>query len=151
MAMYVIAICVAGLCLLVFGLLRAKRLREQRELEQYSIEPEALHALMETDRDVLIFDVRQPLDLLAHSEIIPTATRVPPKELMEHTSLIPRERDSVVYCTCESDETSREILHKALALNFSRIKFLRGGLEAWKAKGYAVERYDKPFRLDTAS
>ena len=38
---------------------------------------------------------------------------------------------------------------KVLALNFTRVKMLRGGLEGWKAKGYPVERYDKAFRLDT--
>jgi rhodanese-related sulfurtransferase len=43
------------------------------------------------------------------------------------------------------------VLEQALALKFTRIKFLRGGLAAWKAKGYPVERYDTPFHLDTAS
>ena len=149
--MYLIAICVAGFCLLIFGLFRMKRLRERRELEQYTIEPEALHALLEAKNDILVLDVRQPLDLLAHSEIIPGATRVPPKDVIEHASLIPKEKDTVIYCTCVSEETSRLILKKALALNFSRIKFLKGGLAAWKAKGYPVEIYDKPFHLDTAS
>jgi rhodanese-related sulfurtransferase len=124
-------------------------LRNRRELEKYSIEPEALHALMAT-KEVLLFDVRQPLDLLAHSEIIPGATRVPPKDVLEQASLIPKEKDSVIYCTCVSEKTSRMILDKARALNFTRIKFLRGGLDGWKAKGYPVEVYDKPFHLDTA-
>jgi len=64
--------------------------------------------------------------------------------------LIPKEKDSVIYCTCVSEKTSRMILDKARALNFTRIKFLRGGLDGWKAKGYPVEVYDKPFHLDTA-
>jgi rhodanese-related sulfurtransferase len=148
--MYLIAICVAGFCLLLFGLFRMKRLRERRELEQYTIEVEALYVLLEAKKDILILDVRQPLDLLAHSEIIPGATRVPPKDVLEHASLIPKEKDTVLYCTCVSEETSRAILKKALSLNFSRIKFLKGGLAAWKAKGYPVEIYDKPFHLDTA-
>jgi rhodanese-related sulfurtransferase len=100
---------------------------------------------------VLVFDVRQPLDLLADSEIIPGATRLSPKEVIQNPSLIPKEKDSVVYCTCPSDETSQTILHRALALKFFQIKFLKGGLEAWKAKGYPVEPYNKPFRLDTGT
>jgi rhodanese-related sulfurtransferase len=147
--MYLIGICVVGFCVLVFGLIRMRYLRNRRELEKYSIEPEALHALMAT-KEVLLFDVRQPLDLLAHSEIIPGATRVPPKDVLEQASLIPKEKDSVIYCTCVSEKTSRMILDKARALNFTRIKFLRGGLDGWKAKGYPVEVYDKPFHLDTA-
>jgi rhodanese-related sulfurtransferase len=149
--MYLIAICVVGFFVLIFGLIRMRKLRQQRELEEYSIEPEALHALMGNDEEVLLFDVRQPLDLLAHSEIIPGARRVPPKEVLENASSIPREKDSVIYCTCPSEKTSREILQRARALQFSRVKFLRGGLAAWKAKGYPVELYDKPFHLDTAT
>jgi rhodanese-related sulfurtransferase len=149
--MYLIAICVVGFCILIFGFVRMKMLRARRELEEHSIDPEMLHLLLEKHDDVLIFDVRQPLDLLAHSEIIPGAKRLPPKDVLEQASLIPREKDSVVYCTCPSDKTSRMILQRARALQFSRIKFLRGGLAAWKAKGYPVEVYDKPFHLDTAT
>jgi rhodanese-related sulfurtransferase len=149
--MYLIAICVVGVLVLILGILRMRHLREKRELEEHSIEAEALHDLLEQKQDVLVFDVRQPLDLLAHSEIIPGAKRVPPKDVIEQADLIPKDKDSVIYCTCVSEKTSRMILEQALALQFTRIKFLRGGLAAWKAKGYPVEMYTKPFHLDTAS
>jgi len=149
--MYLIAICVVGLVVLIFGLFRMKQLRDRRELEKYSIDAEELHALLESKKDIVVLDVRQPLDLLAHSEIIPGAVRVPPKEVMEQAGLIPKDKDSVVYCTCVSEKTSRMVLHNALRLQFSRIKFLKGGLAAWKERGYPVEIYDKPFHLDTAS
>jgi rhodanese-related sulfurtransferase len=149
--MWLIGICVVGFGVLVFGLYRRRRLRERRELEEHSIEPEALYERMQSGDGVMVFDVRQPLDLLAHSEIIPGATRIAPKEIVEQVSLLPKEKESVVYCTCVSEETSRMILKRALALEFTQIKFLKGGLAAWKAKGYPVERYDVPFHLDTAS
>jgi rhodanese-related sulfurtransferase len=149
--MYLIAICVVGFCVLVFGFIRMRQVRRRRDLEEHSIEPEALHELLSTNKEVLVFDVRQPLDLLAHSEIIPGSTRVPPKDVLEQASLIPKEKDSVIYCTCTSEKTSRMILERARALQFSRIKFLKGGLAGWKAKGYPVEVYDKPFHLDTAT
>jgi rhodanese-related sulfurtransferase len=149
--MYLIAICVVGFCVLVFGFIRMRQLRRRRELEEHSIDPEALHELLSKNKEILLFDVRQPLDLLAHSEIIPGAMRVPPKDVLEEASLIPKEKDSVIYCTCVSEKTSRMILERAKALQFSRIKFLKGGLAGWKAKGYPVEVYDKPFHLDTAT
>jgi rhodanese-related sulfurtransferase len=124
-----------------------KRTTGQREMEQHSITPEALHALLAANQEVLLFDVRQPLDLLAHTEIIPGAKRIPPKEVLENPALIPKEKDSVVYCTCPSDKTSKTILHRAQALHFLRIKFLKGGLEAWKSKGYPVEPYTESFHL----
>jgi rhodanese-related sulfurtransferase len=149
--MYLIAIWVAGLCLLIVGVVRIRMVKARREMDKYSIEPEALHDLMEAKKDVLVFDVRLPLDLLAYSEIIPGAKRVPPKDVLEQASLIPKEKDSVIYCTCASEKTSRMILRKARALNFSRVKFLKGGLAGWKAKGYPVEPYTASFHLDTAT
>ena len=143
------AICVAVLFLLI--VLRIKRTRDQHEMEQHSITAEELHSLLASNQDILLFDVRQPLDLLAHTEIIPGAQRIPPKEVLENPSLIPKEKDTVVYCTCPDDKTSRRILHRALAMHLIRIKFLKGGLAAWKAKGYPVEPYREVFHLYTPS
>jgi rhodanese-related sulfurtransferase len=148
--MYLIAICVVGFVVLIYGIFRMKQLRDRRKLEKYSIDAEELHRLLELKKDIVVLDVRQPLDLLAHSEIIPGAVRVPPKEVMEQAGLIPKDKDSVLYCTCVSEKTSRMVLESALRLQFSRIKFLKGGLAGWKEKGYPVEVYDKPFHLDTA-
>lgn len=148
--MYLITICVVGAIVLIFGIVRVKRLQDRQELEKYSIDADELHKLLESKKDVVVLDVRLPLDFLAHSEIIPGAKRIPPKDVVAHAELIPKDKDSVVYCTCASEETSRMVLKNALRLHFSRIKFLKGGLAAWKAKGYPVEPYTMPFHLDTA-
>src|SRR5271170_5068182 len=100
--MYLIAICAVGLAVLIFGIVRMKQLRDKRELDKYSIDAEELHKLLEAKKDIVVLDVRQPLDLLAHTEIIPGAMRVPPKEVMGHPDLIPKGKDSVLYCTCVS-------------------------------------------------
>jgi rhodanese-related sulfurtransferase len=126
------------------------RSRRRREIEKYLIDADALHALLEPEAKVLVFDVRQPLDLLAHSEMIPGAKRIPPKDLLADPSLLSDTVDAVVYCTCEGQKTSMEIVRHGLALGFRRLKVLRGGLSAWKAKGYRVVPYKESFRLDTA-
>jgi rhodanese-related sulfurtransferase len=141
------AICVAVPCLLI--VIWIKRKRDRRDIEVHSITPDALHALLASNQETLLYDVRQPLDLLADSEIIVGATRIPPRDLLENPALIPKDKDSVVYCTCPNDKTSRSVLQRAQARHFSRIKFLQGGLAGWKAKGYPVEPYEKPFHLDT--
>jgi rhodanese-related sulfurtransferase len=148
--MYLIAICAVGFAVLIFGIFRMRQLRKRRELVEFSIDAEMLHELMEK-KQVLLFDVRQPLDFLAYPEIIPDAVRIAPKDLVEHTASFPRDQNSVIYCTCINDETSRMILEKARALKFTNVKLLTGGFAAWKAKGYPVEPYEKSFRLDTAS
>ena len=145
MALILVVTAVVLLSLITFWI-RSRRSR--RELEEYTITPEALHSLLEANPDVLIFDVRQPLDLLADSEIIPGARRLDPNDVIANPSLIPQEKDSIVYCTCPSDKTSLSILNRVIAAKFFRVKLLRGGLGAWKSQGYAVEPYTKAFHLD---
>ena len=128
-----------------------KREMDRREMEQYSVMPEVLHSMLASNPGVLLFDVRLPLDLLVDSEIIPGARRIPPQEVIKDPSIIPQDREVIVYCTCPSDKTSRRILRKAQAMHLSRVKFLKGGLEAWKAKGFPVEPYNESFRLETGS
>ena len=142
---------IAVLAMSLVFVLRAKRLKGEREMEQHSITAEELHTLLDSDQEILLFDVRQPLDLLAYPEIIPKAKRIDPNEVLERPALIPKEKDAVVYCTCPSDKTSRAVLRRALALQFFRMKFLKGGLAAWKAKGYPVEPYQEVFHLYTPS
>ncbi|MGC2790460.1 MAG: rhodanese-like domain-containing protein, partial [Candidatus Sulfotelmatobacter sp.] len=102
----VVGVVAFGISLVV----RVKRRRDQRELEQHSITADELHALLASDPEVLLFDVRQPLDLLAYPEVIPKAQRVAPDEVLANPTLIPNDKESVVYCTCPSDKTSRMVL-----------------------------------------
>jgi len=143
---------ICGVVLVIFlaTILWKKHSRDQlRTMEQHAISPEQLYSLLSSHQDVALFDVRQPLDLLAHSEVIPSARRIPPLEVLAVPSLIPKDKEAIVYCTCPGDKTSRAVLRRALDLQFFKIKFLKSGFEAWKAKGYPVEPYEKPFHLDT--
>ena len=144
MTLTLVVIGIAMACVMV--LLSVKRGRNRTELERHSLSAEQLESLMASGQKVYLFDVRQPLDL-AYSELIPGAKRISPEEVLRTPSLLPRDEDIVVYCTCPGDKTSLSVLHRALALGFTRIKFLTGGLAAWKGKGYPVEPYRESFRL----
>jgi len=148
--MSVALIWVAVLCVLILGWVVARRLRAKREVESKSIEPEELYKLLRA-KEVLLYDVRQPLDFLAHPEIIPGAMRIAPKDIADQTASFSRDQNSVIYCTGADDETSLMVLGKARALNFTHVKMLKGGLASWKAKGYPVEAYKESFQLDTAT
>jgi rhodanese-related sulfurtransferase len=143
MIWFLTAICIGVLFLAILAI---KRTRAREQLQHHSITAAELHGLLVSGQKVALFDVRQPLDLLAHLEIIPGAQRIVPSELLEKPTLIPRDQEAIVYCTCPGEKTSREILHQALATG-SRVKFLRGGLAAWKANGYPLEPYTEVFHL----
>jgi rhodanese-related sulfurtransferase len=147
----IIAIAIWGLLAVIW----IRRIKARRAFERLSITAEALHDLIVANHDVLILDVRQPLDLLTDSEIIAGAQRISPQDAEANPSLIPTDKELVVYCTCPSDKTSRAIAAKAQVLapniDVTKVKFLKGGLAAWKAKGYPVVPYDKTFHLDTGT
>ena len=148
MGVVLIWICVVVVLVSLAMAVWRKRSRDQQSLlERHAIVPEKLYSLLGSHQDIALFDVRQPLDLLAHSEIIPGARRIPPAQVLATPDLIPKDKEAIVYCTCPGDKTSRAILRRALDLQFSKIKFLKGGLEAWKAKGYPVEPYRETFHL----
>ena len=145
-----IVVGIVAVAVIVAVIVKARRTRQEREFIENSVDAEALHSLLELEPRVLLYDVRQPLDLLAYTEMIPGAKRIPPKEVLANPSLIPANTDVILYCTCEAQKTSLEIVRHAKTLGFRRLKVLRGGLAAWKAKGYPVEIYRESFRLDTA-
>lgn len=145
-----IAIAILGLILVAGGVVvLTNRRKATAEITKFSVTPADLRILLEMPDAVIVVDVRLPLDLLADPHIIPGSVRLAPKDVQANPALVPNDRDVVFYCTCPSDGTSRETLHKAHAANHNRVKFLRGGLAAWKAAGFPVETYDTAFRLDT--
>jgi rhodanese-related sulfurtransferase len=133
---------------LVLGLI-VRRLLAKREVRAKTIEPEALYTQLKA-KQVLLYDVRQPLDFLAHPEMIPGAIRIAPKDIPDQTAKFSRDQNSVIYCTGGDDATFEMVLGKARALQFTRVKLLKGGLPAWKEKGYPVETYTESFHLDTS-
>lgn len=138
--------CIAASSVVVaIGLFRVK---ERHGLEERFITPQELHTLM-SRRKVLLFDIREPLDLLGKSEIIRGAKWIAPEAVIKNPSLIPKDQDSVIYCTCPSDETGMKVMHRALAMHFSRMKLLQGGLDAWIASGYQTVPYTQTFHLNT--
>ena len=148
--MEVMFICVPIIVFLIFGWMALRQLRTKQEIKAKTIEPEVLNELLNSNQ-VKLYDVRQPLDFLAQPEIIPGAKRIPPKDIPEQTSSFSRDQDSVIYCTGGDNDTCKMVLGKARALKFKRVKILKGGLEAWKTKGFPVEPYTASFHLDTAT
>ena len=78
LALTVIAIVIWGWLAVIW----TWRIKARREFERISIRADALHSLLEAHTNLLILDVRQPLDLLADSEIIEGAQRISPEDAM---------------------------------------------------------------------
>lgn len=130
------------------GFMWKRRRDKQRELRRHTITAEELHDLLVSDQEIAIVDLRVPLDFLAHTEMIPGAQRISPREIAANPNLLSKDLDYVLVCTCPSEESTEVVLAAARNLGFLKIRMLIGGLETWKQKGYPVTPYDKPFQLD---
>jgi membrane protein DedA with SNARE-associated domain/rhodanese-related sulfurtransferase len=88
-----------------------------------------------------IIDLRHPLDYLPDPRVLPGAMRIGPNELTQHSEMIPRDRDVILYCTCPSEETSAKVALQLRKLGIYRVRPLRGGFDGWKQAGFPLENY----------
>lgn len=66
--------------------------------------------LLASNKDVALFDVRSAEQFRADSG----AKRLAADEVIANPALIHADRDSIIHCTCPSDETSRAVRHGPL-------------------------------------
>jgi membrane protein DedA with SNARE-associated domain/rhodanese-related sulfurtransferase len=136
--------------LLLFALLFAGlllwRVVQQRmflqEMRMARIFPDELKAQMDRGDEVFIVDLRHPLDYLPDPRTLPGALMLSPDKLRQQVTLIPKNREVVLFCTCPSEAVS---VHTALELRkagVSRVRPLYGGYDEWKKRGYPLVDID---------
>jgi membrane protein DedA with SNARE-associated domain len=76
-----------------------QRRRFLSRLRTARITPQELMEKLTTRDDVLIVDLRQPLDVQAFPHMLPGALRLSMEDLEERHREIPRDRDVVLYCS----------------------------------------------------
>ena len=76
-------------------ILRNRQRRREAELAQRSITPEQLSEALAQRPRLPLFDLREPLDVVTHSEIIPGATMISPYKVLENPWLIPKEKEAM--------------------------------------------------------
>ncbi|MEO6911513.1 MAG: VTT domain-containing protein [Edaphobacter sp.] len=134
---------------MVLGFFAYRLLKQRRFLQQVRnlrLEPAELKAMMD-DAEALgntppfIVDLRHPLDYLPDPRVLPGALRIGPNEIRQHSEIIPRDRDVVLYCTCPSEETSAKLAMQLHKMGIYRVRPLRGGFDGWKQAGYPLTDY----------
>src|SRR5271168_3408771 len=120
-----------------------KFLQQVRELR---LEPSELKAMLDAAQaggttPPFIVDLRHPLDYLPDPRVLPGALRIGPNELKQHSEIIPRDRDVILYCTCPSEETSAKLALQLHKMGVYRVRPLRGGFDGWKQAGYPLMDY----------
>jgi membrane protein DedA with SNARE-associated domain len=91
----------AGLILVAgnIGIKYFQKRRFLRELYKARITPQDLHQLLESGQQLVILDLRHPLDSVTDPRTLPGAIRVLPDEVTGRASLLPKDREIILYCT----------------------------------------------------
>ena len=135
--------------LMVLGFLAHRVFKQRKFLQQVRdlrLEPEELKTMLDNAAESgstppFIVDLRHPLDYLPDPRVLPGALRIGPNELKQHSEIIPRDRDVILYCTCPSEETSAKLALQLHKLGIYRVRPLRGGFDGWKEAGYPLVDY----------
>jgi rhodanese-related sulfurtransferase len=88
----------------------------------------------------VIIDVRSTTARALEPRWIPGALNISLSEVGHHLKALPRDREIILYCTCPSEASAARVAKILMNHGFSRVRPLHGGLEAWLAAGYAVQR-----------
>lgn len=134
---------------MVLGFFAYRLLKQRKFLQQVRnlrLEPAELKAMMddaEAQGNIppFIVDLRHPLDYMPDPRVLPGALRIGPNEIRQHSEIIPRDRDVILYCTCPSEETSAKLAMQLHKMGIYRVRPLRGGFDGWKQAGYPLADY----------
>lgn len=102
-----------------------------------SISVQDLRELFRTHSPVRVLDVRRQLDFEAAPRKIPTADWQDPEQTDRWIHAMPPDQDLVVYCV-KGGGVSQSVADQ-LARQQYRVRFLEGGIKAWKEIGGALE------------
>ena len=117
-----------------------ERNRFFRMLRMARISVADLYALIEAGASPLVIDVRSSTARELEPRWIPGALHVPLQEVAHRLKEFPRDREIILYCTCPSEASAARVAKILMNHGFKRVRPLFGGLDAWVAAGYAVEK-----------
>jgi membrane protein DedA with SNARE-associated domain/rhodanese-related sulfurtransferase len=99
-----------------------------------------LYRMLDSGAAPLIVDVRSDTARSLEPQRIPGAVHVPVQDMERHIEELPRDREIILYCTCPNEASAAKVAKLLMGYGFTRVRPLYGGLDAWIAAGYSVEK-----------
>ena len=99
----------------------------QAEKNSYAISVEELRSQLNRGEDIFLLDVRTPEEYMQDNL---GGVLIPLAELPYRLSELDPTKPMVIHC--HVDGRSQQAMHLLLQNNFSSVKFLRGGIVAWR-------------------
>jgi len=117
-----------------------ERSRFYQMLRMARISVADLYELIQAGGAPVIIDVRSITARALEPRWIPGALHVPLQDVARRLKDLPRDKDIVLYCTCPSEASAARVAKILMNHGFKRVRPLFGGLDAWVAAGYTVEK-----------
>jgi membrane protein DedA with SNARE-associated domain/rhodanese-related sulfurtransferase len=116
-----------------------ERRRYNSVLRLPRISVEELRDLITADPTAIIVDVRSAIGRQHDRRCIPGALEMGLDEVPSRLADFPCDREIVFYCACPNEASAAFAARKLLDRGYSKVRPLRGGLDAWAAAGYDIE------------
>jgi len=116
-----------------------QRRRFYRQLRMARISVGELRDLLDRGAAPVILDVRSPTPD-RHDGRIPSAIVIDDRTLKSEHSGLPANGEVIVYCACPNEASAALVAKRLLDRGYSHVRPLAGGIDAWVAAGYALER-----------
>jgi rhodanese-related sulfurtransferase len=131
---------VAALLVLYILLKWWQRWRLLRALRMSRITAAELHQALADDAPVVVVDVRPHASRLLDARVVPGALLIDTTGIDHTVHDIALDRELVLYCNCPNEVSAAKLAKVLMAQGYQRVRPLLGGLDAWDAAGYPVER-----------
>lgn len=116
-----------------------QRQRFYRQLRMARISVGELRDLLERGELPVILDVRSPL-LQNQDGRIPGAISIDAQAFAQTPPVLSAGGEVIVYCACPNEASAALLAKRLMQQGYSRVRPLQGGMDAWIAAGYAIER-----------
>jgi membrane protein DedA with SNARE-associated domain/rhodanese-related sulfurtransferase len=130
---------VAVLAGLYIGYKYVQRLRVLHELKMARITVDELYQKVEAGENPMILDLRPRSELDQDPSSIRGALHMTMDEVERRQIEIPRDRDVILYCSCPNEVSSARIALWLHRKGISRVRPLKGGIDAWRERNYPVD------------
>jgi len=109
-------------------------------LRMARISVDELNQSIADGQNPVVVDVRSQAARLLDTRIIPGALLADLDRVTQVLQDIPPDRELVIYCSCPNEVSAAKAAKLLMAIGYRNVRPLLGGLDAWDAAGYTVER-----------
>jgi len=141
----------AGVSLLYIAYKFWQRQRLLRELRMSRITVDELRQKLDAADKPVILDLRSRAELQLDPSIISGAIHVELDEVANRHHEFPYDRDIILYCSCPNEVTSARVALLLHRKGFTRVRPLKGGIEAWRKSNYPMGTWTATITATTSN